>query len=1037
MGDQPRRLYSALPQDIERIWILSHNAKQLKDDIKTLRENVQKYRDNALLAWEKAETKGHFDKWGVPCTTPASGGLNPRANNVLEIPLKEDNPDVQVVMSVSPRKAIVQTCFADNRDVIKNKDSSITGCHSESKQSFEKILSQENSTQDNGKPSTSNEKETNRVVSISHGPSEPMEISTRQEVTSEARNGDDVIRVQVEASAKIEASAKTRNHVKILFGENDFDTKECTKITTGSQGLPSEHKEKEQENVSAKGNGKKRKLSKRKNKTKGKKPKEKLSTKTVQNRQTKKHPEGVGLKCEPKQNDGRANVRQNTCNEDQTTDYKPVPDKEEGNPNLNPGIACYPTDKAKDKNRNKGVLNKKRKKKRSQIEDLNDSQLCTKSSKASCKYIEYSTIVQISPVHTTANFASSKLGTDKAEVNKGAVHLSSKTERDDNMQRSRIEIKFPEAGENSNPVTRHPNSRKPLFKQLLELDNASQVCDEFSKGHGTANHRSAATEKKTQVSHKLLQPLEDTIQNSVESEEEKLKEDSTISAKANRSSRQKNVQRSSNSVGSQREVDPGDVLPKLAPDRTVHDSFLGASLRSPLKEEGLTSQTENIRAEGSNKNTYSFLGAPLMSSTQHECVESVNANEVEDSNQIRRTICSSSSDTDSVTSARLGLDHSSRMRPTGQSVEDFKQTVPIRSTQSNYFQNERVDWTKLSNDTEPGIVENLESVRNKKKREKCDQINEDIDTNSAVARKKDARYTTLKHEDSMLRDLCSEMSHGSTDNQSASDLSRREFDKNTTSKHYNRNHRPKQYTDVKHGTNMSKYSSSSDSFESIAQEVGNQSELGVRIAQKAIIQRKQKDCEGSPKHSNNSKINTVNVDLSLTGFKPLLGRKKETQDYKSLKVLSQDKYRVQELEMSVNNDQVPQSRSRQYKSTNNCNSDSNGTRSIYVETSLVSPTLNSTENRPSTSDASRPASENVSKNNNRSSLKPRHSESSFSSRPECSENSDQSLARYYCRTLTRKKARRPRPTGGRYREKTEENLAELVRHYFSVRGEHS
>ena len=63
-----RRLFSALPKDVERIWILSQNAKELKDGIHALRKKVQKYRDNALLAWEESKQKNvHFDKWGVPC----------------------------------------------------------------------------------------------------------------------------------------------------------------------------------------------------------------------------------------------------------------------------------------------------------------------------------------------------------------------------------------------------------------------------------------------------------------------------------------------------------------------------------------------------------------------------------------------------------------------------------------------------------------------------------------------------------------------------------------------------------------------------------------------------------------------------------------------------------------------------------------------------------------------------------------------------------------------------------------------------------
>ena len=224
-----RRLFAALPKDIERIWILSQNAKELKDGIHALRKRVQKYRDDALLAWEESKQKNvHFDKWGVPYniapkvkttteeTREKSGDHDEETteiqdNNVWEIPLNEDNSDV-LVMKVSPRKAIIHHLKGDEGNTVKSlfgKENNLAQKQSSSESPFPE-----------NQPPLSNDNLT--VVDDqdhSHTHAERVETSPRQEKTLEKQNDDGIIRVHVEAAGKV------RNQVKILFGgENDADT---------------------------------------------------------------------------------------------------------------------------------------------------------------------------------------------------------------------------------------------------------------------------------------------------------------------------------------------------------------------------------------------------------------------------------------------------------------------------------------------------------------------------------------------------------------------------------------------------------------------------------------------------------------------------------------------------------------------------------------------------------------------------------------------------------------------------------------------
>ena len=1064
------RLFAALPKDIERIWILSQNAKELKDGIHALRKRVQKYRDDALLAWEESKQKNvHFDKWGVPCniapkvktteeTSEKSGNHDEETteiqdDNVWEIPLNEDNPDVQVVMKVSPRKAIIQHLKGDEGDTVKSlsgKENSLAQKQSSSESPFPE-----------NQPPLSNDNLT--VVDDqdhSHAHPKIVETSPRQEKTLEKQNDDGIIRVHVEAAGKV------RNQVKILFGgENDADTNKKKMVNAVSVAESIEHSgEKKPGRVPRRDDTRKRKAKKHKKKVVNQKEEVNIS-KSTSNTHVKKHSGAPGSKYAPVKKDGKANVaRKNTEEKEQKMDYKPLPVKDDEKPDLNPGIAGYPTEKSSRDNHYKGLLNKHRARKISNHKDLKDVPTDTRSKEGSFQYIKYSTVVDLDHKtdSTKCDSIESNSGASGTKSNGRTVQVLSQTKRNGSVLESSIDIKVPKSSQRhqspemskavSKPSNPTANSRKPFLKQILDFDmtNKSDCTADSSveyKDAMVSNQKMTqagidATDlldkgEKIKVSYETFQALKTMIGkiDTSTSKNNEFKENVTVVAS---SSAEVGSEHASQQILDCNNEDQatGLHLTESIPGNTKQDdSFLGASLwNSPKQEHRSNLQIDRRKhykgsIEDIRNIADSFLGAPLMSSTQQGEADNIKAAEVEESNHVRRAIWSSTSDTDSVTSSRLGLDYSSRLRTAdeprdGNQIDmtdtDLKQTVPIRETSHN-----------LTNGLQQ---ENLLSINYYPR---ASDPNNSGSTQSEG--KHDTGYNTLKAMPTGVGLTCV----GNVD-QSHSDAEHGELGKSSTLER----HRESLHTNnkLKHIDNKRARSSFESSSASERLKYGVEGEnrantAELRTERKTAIQGTQR---GKPKHSIHSSRNTTKERSKHKSSSSKNHKPQDSRNTESRSLECKGEYRIQEIIRECNSrdgDREYRSR-RQYISTTEYSSDGNGTNSIHIDTSVICQSEPSANNRSSSSDEREMANDNMSNNNRKVQVSKKFNEqtkhlktleSSESSRPECSESSDQSLLRCQSRTLSKKKKYRSR-SKGRYWEKTEANLSELVKHYSGLHG---
>ena len=1056
MGER-RRLFSALPKDVERIWILSQNAKELKDGIHALRKKVQEYRDNALLAWEESKQKNvHFDKWGVPRkiapeekktteqTSDESGDNEEettviRDDNVWEIPLNGDNSDVQVVMTVSPRKATVQHLKGDESNLVKNMKSL-----AETENSLDQKLSSENSIPENQSPLSSDNLSVVHDQNNSHSHDESVKPPHRQSKILEVQNDEDTIRVNVEASGK------TRNQVKILFGEENIADKSKTK-TLSAISAEGHSEEKETEQVPRK----ERKAMKRKKKPVNQKKRANISNSTSKSHFKKHSVDGTpGSKYVPVKNSETNVITKNIQEKEQKMDYKPLPVKEDEKPDLNPGIAGYPTEKPPRANCYKGLLNKHRARKRSNRKDLKDVTSDTKTKESSYQCVKCSATVVDSTKYDSVESNSRESG---AKNNGRTVQVLSQTKRNGSVLENNIDIKIPRSSQQhqsggiakagakpSNPTEK---SQKPFLKQILDFDitNESDCMSNSSveyedvmgsnqkitlAGKDDTDHQEILPkEEKIKVSYETFQVLK-TMIGQIDTSASKNKGNVTVvGSRSAEVGSEHGSQQISGIAGYKDEVQAAGLYPaEPIPGNTKQgDSFLGASLWTSAKQEDKSILQLNKREyhkgriEDSKNVADSFLGAPLMSSTQQEEADNVKATDVEESNHIRRAVWSSTSDTDSVTSSRLGLDYSNRLRTIDESRDgnqldtDLEQTAPIRKTSSKFTNRLQQESRQKQNFLD--IQENYFQ-------------RESDATNSGVTqgeKNHDTGYNTLKtvtahvgpsYEINLYEQSLPEI--GNVD-QSHSDRSE--------SLHINKNK-------LKHKDVKSSFERSSSSEYVV--EGGNHNNTAERKIERQNAER------GNQKRFLHSTRNSTDVYLPQKERSEYKSKSQDSRNAESRPLECKGKYRIWEILREFNSpseDKEYHSR-LQYKSTTEYSTDGNGMDSIHIDTSLICQSEQS-GNRKFSSDEREMGNDNVSNNNRGVQMSKMFSEhtkhrktleSSMSSRPECSESSDQSLLRCHSRTLSKKKKYRSR-SKGRYWEKTEANLSELVKHYCGVHGD--
>ena len=1077
-----RRLFSALPKDVERIWILCQNAKELKDGIHALGKKVQKYRDNALLAWEESKQKNvHFEKWGVPCkiapevkktteqTSEESGDNEEettviRDDNVWEIPLNGDNSDVQAVMKVSPRKATVQYLKGDEGNLVKNVNSL-----AETENSLDQKPSSENPILENQSPLSSDNLLVVYHQNNSHSHDESVKPSHRQAKTFEVQNDDDTIRVHVEASGK------TRNQVKILFGEeNSADkTKNKTLSTVSAEG---DSGEKKAEQVPRKDDTRERKAMKRKKKPSNQKKKPNISNSTSNTRVKKHSADGApGSKYVPVKKNSETNVtKKNTQEKEQKMDYKPLPVKEDEKPDLNPGIAGYPTEKPSRDNRYKGLLNKHRVRKRSNLKDLKDVTSDTKTKESSYQCVKYSTVVDLN--HKTKYDSEESNSRESGTKSNGrTVQVLSLSKRNGSVLESSIDIKIPKPSQRcqsrgivkagaqpSNPAEK---SQKPFLKQILDLDitNESDCMGNWYVEHedvmgrnqkmtqaskdDTDHQELLPKEEKIKVSYETFQALK-TMIGQIDTSASKTKKNVTVVASR---SAEVGSEHGSQQIlgipGCQDQVQTSELYPaEPIPGNTKQEnSFLGAPLLNAVKQDDKSILQVNKREhnkgriEDSRNVADSFLGAPLMSSTQQEEADNVKATEVEESNHIRRAIWSSTSDTNSVTSSRLGLDYSDRLRTTDEFRDenqldmidtDLKQTVPIRKTSSKFTNDLQQESRQKQNFLDASVIQENYFPR------------ESYATNSGVTqseRKRDTGYNTLKtvtadvgpsYEINLYEQSLPGV--GNVD-QSYSEAERGELGRFSTLE---------QHSESLHTNSRSSFeiSSSSERLKYGVEGENHDNTAEKKIERKTAIHGTERE---NPKRSLHSAIISRDAHLPQKVRSKHKSKYQDSKNAESRPFKCKREYRIQEIREFKSPDDDKEYQSRlQYKSTTEYSSDGNGTDSIHIDTSVICQSEPSANRRSSASDEREMGNDNVSNNNTAVQMSKRFNEhtkhrktleSSESSRPECSESSDQSLLRCHSRTLSKKKKYRSR-SKGRYWEKTEANLSELVKHYFGVHG---
>ena len=1073
MGER-RRLFSALPKDVERIWILSQNAKELKDGIHALRKKVQKYRDNALLAWEESKHKNvHFDKWGVPCkiapevkktteqTSEESGDNEEkttviRDDNVWEIPLNGDNSDVQVVMKVSPRKATVQHLKGDEGNLVKNMKSL-----AETENSLDQKPSSENPIPENKSPHSGDNLSVVHDQNNSHSQDESVKPSHRQAKT-EVQNDDDTIRVQVEASGK------THNQVKILFGEENITDKTKNK-TLSAVSAEGHSGEKETERVPRKDDTRERKAMKRKKKPVNQKKRSNISNSTSKTHVKKHTVDGApGTKYVPVKKNSETNVtRKNTQEKEQKMDYKPLPVKEDEKPDLNPGIAGYPTDKPSRDNCYKGLLNKHRARKRSNRKDFKDVTSDTKTKESSYQCVKCSTVIDCTK-YDSVKSNSSESG---AKNNGRTVQVLSQTKRNGSVLENSIDIKIPRSSQRyqsggiakagAQPFNPTEKSQKPFLKQILDFDitNESDCMANSSVEYKDVmgSNQKMTPARKDDADHQEILPKEEKIKVNYETFQVLKTMIGQIDRSASKNKGNVTVVASrSAEVGSEHSSQQiSDIAAGLYPAEPIpgntkqDDSFLGASLWNSAKQEDKSILQLNKREyhkgriEDSGNVAESFLGAPLMSSTQQEEADNIKATEVEESNHTRRAVWSSTSDTDSVTSSRLGLDYSNRLRTTDESRDgnqfdaDIEQTAPIRKTSSKFT-------NSLQQGSRP--KQNFLDIQENYFPRGSDATNSGV---TQSEKKYDTGYNTLKTVTADVGplykiNLCEQSLPGVGNvDQSHSDAERGEFGKfSTFEQHSESLHTIKnklKHKDSKYVRSSFERSSSSERLKYGVEGENHDNTAKLKIErQKAIYDTER----GNPKRSLHSTRHSEDVYLPPKEISKHKSKSQDSRNTESRPLKCRGEYRIREIIRKFNSpgeDKEYHSR-LQYKSTTEYSSDGNGTDSIHIDTSVICQSEQSGNRKSFSSDEREMGNDNVSNNNRGVQMSKEHTkhrktlESSESSRPECSESSDQSLLRCHSRTLSKKKKYRSR-SKGRYWEKTEANLSELVKHYYGVHGD--
>ena len=185
----------------------------------------------------------------------------------------------------------------------------------------------------------------------------------------------------------------------------------------------------------------------------------------------------------------------------------------------------------------------------------------------------------------------------------------------------------------------------------------------------------------------------------------------------------------------------------------------------------------------------------------------------------------------------------------------------------------------------------------------------------------------------------------------------------------------------------------------------------LRTERKTAIQGTQR---GKPKHSIHSSRNTTKERSKHKSSSSKNHKPQDSRNTESRSLECKGEYRIQEIIRECNSrdgDREYRSR-RQYISTTEYSSDGNGTNSIHIDTSVICQSEPSANNRSSSSDEREMANGNMSNNNRKVQVSKKFNEqtkhlktleSSESSRPECSESSDQSLLRCQSRTLSKKK----------------------------------
>ena len=793
MTDRTRRLFSALPRDIERLWIISQNAKELKEDIMVLRAKVKKYRDEAMSAWRESEKKAvHCDKWGIPCAAPpkiedvketfeeskekTGTQVEQDHDHIWTIPLDEKNSEVQVVMKISPRKAIVKKYTTEEGDGVEAVEKEQQDDCGESKPM--PIVSNSPETNSEDPNPTNNAGEELNVNGVN---SSSCVVDLQTDDTSEDVDGEDDIKSRsdaenLESSDKhvdaddrdiirvhVEASAKTRNQVKISFGSetipvgnqdkykvwNGIHTPSPANFCLPCSGMAA-HSIAHVEDIEE------RKAKKRRQQRYRKKYKVKKSTK----KEEKEQPTNVSShRIIHRQNSKHLDTKPETKEKiHQVIEFKTLVKKSKEKLDLHPGVALYPFDQATSNKEDKSVLNKKKitaKKRRSYLydldsyvherkkregEDKNTSNISSGQSSMAFRVNYTRDNKQSFTPYDAADPIDSDVGTAGA-----TIKIFSQSKGDDGQLENSINIEIPkrslqETFNNNLPNQQSCNElkkspKKPFLKRILDTDcDKREYVGKYSSR--TSSKRTvignndtlqdSLKEEKLQVSCETLQAIKSII-NQIDTrntENNPFKDMLTIVASRNldnddndndeqsnedyeqtnrgdghdndEQSKEDNEQTNRGAPvdkSTRRHIStPGfaestrkEVNPSEEPNIS---SFLEASLWTSSTQKDNDIPESNLRTDNMNTSDLevSFLGVPVMSSTHHGDIDIPDDFNIEECT--RRSVWSTSLDTNRVSSYRLGSDYSNRFRildpvigadwSEGAAYNHLVETVPVR-----------------------------------------------------------------------------------------------------------------------------------------------------------------------------------------------------------------------------------------------------------------------------------------------------------------------------------------------------------------------